>query len=157
MTVLLYAIQLFWCIDFVPFSILQCTQETNICEEMKKSQKKCQKEIRIKELCPCVCDFIKEIWSVFCHCVGPSRLSSGDPLITSLMNLLRPLRCYYNSGVVLGWNVSSIIAPRCLSCHLLVLSEDCSPELCSKCRFLIWVPNGPGIGRGCSSSPSSSS
>ena len=55
---------------------------------------------------------------------------------------------FYNSGVVLSQNVSSIIVPRCLFSLSLVFLEDCSSRLCSDSGILEWVPDGPGIGKG---------
>ena len=57
---ILYAIYLFQCIDFVPFSILQFAQELNVCEEVKQGKNVYQKEIRFKEFCPHVHNSIEE-------------------------------------------------------------------------------------------------
>ena len=54
-------------------------------------------------------------------------------------------------------NIASSVVPRCSSSDSLNLSENCSGELCSECRITEWVPDGPGMGRGCPSSSSSSS
>ena len=154
----LNAIQLFHCIDFLTlFYFTKCTR-IKYGEEVKENNKKYDKKIRIEELCLCVHYSIEEFLFVpFCH-IDPYRLSCGDPWnsFMSLIYLWWILQCYYNSGVILSQNISSIIVPRYLSSLSLMLSEDCSSELCSDPGILKWVPNGPGIGRWLYSSSSSS-
>ena len=65
---------------------------------------------------------------------------------------------YYYSGVCdLSWNISSIIVPSCLSSDSLMLLENCLFKSCSEDGVKELIPDGSGIGRGFSSSPSSSS
>ena len=78
--------------------------------------------------------------------------------VMSLVNSWGPLQSYCDSGVSdLSWNVSSIIVPRCLSSDSLVLLENHSLESCSKDGICEFILVQSGIGRGISSSPSSSS
>ena len=83
MTVVLCAIQLFHCIDFVPFSILQCLKASNV-DEVKKNNVQhdvdgYQYDKRIEELCPHVCKSIREDLLIFCHCFSPGSWSFWDP------------------------------------------------------------------------------
>ena len=156
----MYAIQLFHCIDFVPFIFLQSAQKLNISEEVQQYENVYQKEQTIEELCPRVRNSIKEILLMFCCCISPSGLSCGSPwtFVTSLINSWGPLQMYHYSSVgVLSQNISSIIVPRCLSSDSLMLLENHSLKSCSEDRVKELIPVGSGIGRGLSSSPSSSS
>ena len=143
MTVVLYAIQLFHCIDFVPFSILQCSKESNV-DEIKKKNVQCdvddyQYEKWIEELCPCVCKSVQEDFLIFCCCFSAGRWSFWDPLFTRCSASWLRFQVQSDSSNAHSWNVSSIIVPRCLSSKSLVLSENCSLELCSKCGISQWV------------------
>ena len=63
---------------------------------------------------------------------------------------------YHYSGVCdLSWNISSIIVPRCLSSDSLVLLENHLFKSYSEDGVKKLIPNGSGIGKGFSSSPSS--
>ena len=53
------AIHLFWCIDFVPFT-LQSAQKLNVGEEVQQNENVYQEEIRVEELCPCIRYSIEE-------------------------------------------------------------------------------------------------
>ena len=156
----MYAIQLFRCIDFVPFIFLQGTQKSNVCEEVQQDKDVYQKEQTIEELCPHVHNSIKEILLMLCHCISPSGLSCGSPwmFVMSLINSWRPLWMYRYSGVCdLSRKISSIIVPRCLTSNSLMLLENCSLKSCSEDGVKELILNGPGIGRGLASCPSSSS
>ena len=127
---------------------------------MKKNKDVYHKETTLKERCPRVHNSVKEILLMFCHCISPSHLNCGSPwtFITSLVYSWRPLWMYNYSGVWdLSQNVSSIFVPRCISSDSLVLLENHSFKSCSEDRVKELIPNGSGIGRGLSSSPSSSS
>ena len=54
----MYAIQLFCCIDFVPFIFLQSAQKSNVSEEVQQDEYVYQKEKTLEELCPCVHNYI---------------------------------------------------------------------------------------------------
>ena len=44
-----------------PFLLfLQIAQKLNVCEEVQQNKDEYQEEIRIEELCPCVCNSIEE-------------------------------------------------------------------------------------------------
>ena len=101
---------------------------------------------------------------MFCSIIDLSRGHGDDPwiFVTSKVYLWREFWSYCDSGVCdLSWNVSSInvsiVVPRCLSSKSLILLEYGSLKPCSEngIRELILVRSG--IGRGISSSPSSSS
>ena len=85
------------------------------------------------------------------HRINPLSIILGwdDPwnILWSLCSLWDS-QCYLSSGVILSWNVSSMIVPRCLSSLLLMLSEDRSSKLCTDSGILEWVSDGPGTGRG---------
>ena len=127
---------------------------------MKKNEDVYQKEKTLEELCPRVCNSIKEILPMFCRIIGPSHLNCGSPwaFVTSLIYSWRPLWMYHYSSVCnLSWNVSSIIVPRCLSSDSCVLLENHLFKSCSEDGVEVLIPVGSGIGRGLTSSPSSSS
>ena len=101
---------------------------------------------------------------MFCSIVDLSRGRSDDPwmFVTSKIYSWREFWSYCDSSVCdLSRNVSSInvsiVVPRCLSSKSLVLLEDGSLEPCSENGIGELILVRSGIGRGISSSPSSSS
>ena len=101
---------------------------------------------------------------MFCSIIDLCRGRSDDPCIfvTSKIYLWREFWSYCDSGVCdLSLNVSSInvsiVVPRCLSSESLVLLQDGSLEPCSENGICELILIQSGIGRGVSSSPSSSS
>ena len=97
---------------------------------------------------------------MFCSIIDLSRRWSEDPwaFVMSQINLWREFQSYCDSGVCdLSRNVSSIIVPRCLSSDSLILLENHLLESCSKDGIGELILVRSGIGRGISSSPSSSS
>ena len=113
----MYAIHLFQCIDFVPFTILQIAQKLNVCEEVQQNNNEYQEKIRVKELCPHVCNSVEEFLLMPIQWIDTLSLGWASPW-NSVWDLIGPrgkLWSFCDYSVILSWNVSSIIVPRCLS------------------------------------------
>ena len=101
---------------------------------------------------------------MFCSIIDLSMGLGDDPwtFVTSKIYSWMEFWSYCDSGVCdLSLNVSSInisiVVPRCLSSESLVLLEDGSLKSCSEDGISELILVRSGIGRGISSSPSSSS
>ena len=155
----LYAIQLFRYIDFVPLFFTMRTRNKYMwgSEEEVKCISKRRNSQEALFLCPQLYwgDFV----CVLLYC-WPEQEAAWESLVVhcelSLLAGATPGFC--DSSVCdCSQNVSSIIVPRCLSSDSLVLLENRSLKSCSENGIKELVPVRSSIGRGISSSPSSSS
>ena len=119
-----------------------------------------KKKKQSRSFCSCVRNSVEEVLSVFCSIINLTNRWHRRPwtFIMSYVCSRWPLRSYCDSSVCdHSQNVSSIIVPRCLSSDSLVLLENRSLKSCSENGIKELVPVWSGIGRGISSSSSSSS